>query len=217
MGKVKQMVDFLRPWGDVPTVWIDFETTGVVPGVDAVVEAGVVRFEHGTPVGRFHSLVNPHRTIPKEARDVHGITEEDVKGAPSIVSVFDMREVRELMAGAQPGAFNAWFDRMFMPPGVVPYDWPWLDPMVLHRMSWPYKKHTLAACCRQFEIDPGKAHSAASDAEAAGRLFYLIGHESFGVDKPIGDVLARTEFERAKQWHGFHKWVAEKERSAKDE
>lgn len=209
----KQPIDFLAPWRSVPTIWLDFETTGVTPLVDAAVEVALVRFQNGKPVGELSALVNPGRPIPKEASDIHGITDDDVRDAPSLVDVFDGERARDLLAGAQPAAYNAPFDRLFVPPGVLPHDWPWLDAMVLAKICEPYAKgkgrYKLSTVCERHGMTLIDAHSAAVDSMAAGKLFYTQATGQFADSKTMGDVLARLEVERVKDWHRFHTWLAE--------
>ena len=94
---------------DLPIVAIDTETTGRDPASDRVVEVACVRWERGEIVLRKTWLVNPGRPIPKEAFDVHGISDETVKDAPTFDAI--VPELLEALAGAIPLAYNAEFDR----------------------------------------------------------------------------------------------------------
>ena len=96
----------------LPIVAIDTETTGRDPASDRIVEVACVRYERGEITAR-HSwrswLVNPGRPIPKEAFDVHGISDDDVKNAPDFAGI--LPELLQALAGAVPLAYNAEFDR----------------------------------------------------------------------------------------------------------
>ena len=69
---------------DRPLLVLDCETTGVDPFTDRIVQLAILRFEpNATGPKRkksksFVRLFNPGRPIPKEASDVHGITDADV-------------------------------------------------------------------------------------------------------------------------------------------
>lgn len=220
----KQPIDFLAKWRDVPQVWVDFETTGLDPLKDAAVEVALVRFANGEKVGEFAWRVDPGRPIPADATEVHGISDSDVRGAPSIEDVFDSSEVADLIKSAQPCAYNAQFDRHFVPPGVWDHEWPWLDAMVAYRALHPYAagegRYRLATACRESGMDEYTEHSALGDAEAAGQLFERLssGLESKffrnGSASSMGDVLARMEFLRIQQWHSFHGWLARQPEAA---
>ena len=58
----------------------DFETTGLSYDYgDKVVELAFVRFSYKDGIiDEFSSLVNPQRSIPSDASDVHGIYDSDV-------------------------------------------------------------------------------------------------------------------------------------------
>jgi DNA polymerase III epsilon subunit family exonuclease len=59
---------------------IDFETTGLDPREDKIVEIGAVRFsEKGEILDTFEMLANPGRSIPKEAQEKNGITNNMVR------------------------------------------------------------------------------------------------------------------------------------------
>lgn len=65
-----------------PIIFFDLETTGVDTMNDKIVQIATVKI---LPNGERESkeyLINPDRPIPKEASDVHGITDEMVKDKP---------------------------------------------------------------------------------------------------------------------------------------
>src|SRR5262245_37443179 len=90
-------------------VCIDTETTGRDPEVDRIVEVACVIWQDGAVVDSKGWLVNPGRPIPKEASDVHGIGDEQVKDAPAFPAVIP--ELLEFVAGCVPVAYNAEYDR----------------------------------------------------------------------------------------------------------
>ena len=104
--------DSATPLADLPLVCIDTETTGRDFGLDRVVEVACVSWRGGEVVERRHWLVNPQIPIPKEAFDVHGISDDDVKDKPSFADV--AAEVMQALGAAVPVAYNADFDRGFL-------------------------------------------------------------------------------------------------------
>lgn len=87
-----------------PLVFIDFETTGVNPVSDRIVELSLIKAH---PDGRREVLtrrVNPEMPIPPESSLVHGITDADVAGAPRFVEIAP--EVLAFVGNADLAGFN---------------------------------------------------------------------------------------------------------------
>ncbi len=168
--------------GDLPIVAIDTETTGRDPATDRIVEVACVRWERGEITLRKSWLVNPGRPIPKEAFDVHGISDEAVKDAPTFAAI--LPELLEAMTGAIPLAYNAEFDRKQLtselgrlaapatPPPAFQKNVEWIDPLVWAReLQKLEKSRALAEVSARLGIEHTEAHRATSDAEAALNVF----------------------------------------------
>lgn len=69
-------------------VCFDIESTGLSVVKDRIVQLAIIKlFEDGRPPLKRKRLINPTIPIPKEASDVHGITDEMVKGEPTFDKV----------------------------------------------------------------------------------------------------------------------------------
>ena len=176
-------------WEDIPLVVVDFETTGRDSQTDRVIEVGLVTFEKGTVSSRESLLVNPGIAVPEESRAVHGITDEELAGAPDFASV--MSRVLDLLQGKLPVAYNASFDRGFLleeirraaPEGMTPGDMPpaardevvWIDPLVWAReILKELKSRRLGDVTKHLGVPLEQAHRAAGDAEATGRVLLAL-------------------------------------------
>lgn len=97
-----------------PITVFDLETTGLDPKRGhRVVEIAGVRIENGIITDRtFNSLVNPERDIPFETKQIHGISNEDVATAPTMMAV--LPQFLEFAAGTTLIAHNAAFDKGFL-------------------------------------------------------------------------------------------------------
>ena len=201
---------FNQQWDTVPLVVVDVETTGTQPGRDRVVQVGLARFENGAMVASRASLIDPGIPIPEAATVIHGITDLAVQGMPKLEAFFEDEETKALLADAQPAAFNAHFDRHFVPPLLDDATWPWVDPLTLVRKVDRYvrgsKRHRLTAACARYGIELTNAHSADGDAKAAGDLFYKIGRSKFPKVYTMGRLLSWQLKEEAHEWARFHEW-----------
>lgn len=66
-----------------PLAFIDLETTGVNVGSDRIVEISILKLFPGGNKEMRTWRVNPTIPIPKPSTDIHGITDEDIKDAPT--------------------------------------------------------------------------------------------------------------------------------------
>lgn len=88
-----------------PIAFIDLETTGVNISNDRIVEIAIVKI---LPDGTRHvkrKLINPLIPIPSGASDVHGITDDMVKDAPSFKQVAN--EIKQFMDNCDMGGYNS--------------------------------------------------------------------------------------------------------------
>ena len=94
---------------------LDIETTGVNPARDSIIEVAVIRFETqgGVTWERvLHELVRPSGNIPKQIRELTGITNETVADADTIDRV--LPRVAAFVGDARIVCHNAHFDRRFI-------------------------------------------------------------------------------------------------------
>jgi DNA polymerase-3 subunit epsilon len=158
------------------------ETTGKDASVDRVVEVGIVLSRGGEIVERRSWLVNPGRPIPKEASEVHKITDDAVKDAPAFAEV--AAEVAATLEGCLPAAYNAAFDKAFLTnelarAGItVRRDVEWVDPLVWAReLQQGEKSRALGDVAARLGIALENAHRATDDAEAALRVLFVLGRD----------------------------------------
>ena len=88
-----------------PICFIDLETTGINVSTDRIVEIAIVKIGVDGTKQVKRRLVNPEMPIPKESSDVHGITDEMVKDAPTFKAMAN--EIKQFMEGADIGGYNS--------------------------------------------------------------------------------------------------------------
>ena len=93
---------------DSRVVYLDTETTGFGPRAE-IVDIAVVSTS-GEVV--FESLVRPGRRIPVDATAIHGITNADVRDAPTWCDLYE--ELLRVLAGRRIIVYNVIFDRQMV-------------------------------------------------------------------------------------------------------
>lgn len=156
---------------ETPLAVIDFETTGLTPGIDRVIEVSVVRIDPGQkPKLLFDTLVNPMRSVA--ATEIHGITDEDVASAPRFEEIAG--ELVSAISDCVVAAYNVYFDIKFLRyelehSGVFDTP-PHFCLMYMRPMLGLGTRCKLEEACRLHHIDHESAHIAATDAQASAKL-----------------------------------------------
>jgi len=88
-----------------PIAFIDLETTGVNLANDRIVEIAIVKMMPDGSRQTKRKLLNPGMPIPQESIDIHGITNEMVKDAPSFKSVAN--ELKQYIDNCDLGGYNS--------------------------------------------------------------------------------------------------------------
>ena len=88
-----------------PLAIIDLETTGVNLGTDRIIEIAIVKMlPDGKQVIK-RKLINPEMPIPASSSDIHGITDEMVKDAPTFKQVAN--ELKQFLDHCDLAGYNS--------------------------------------------------------------------------------------------------------------
>jgi DNA polymerase-3 subunit epsilon len=176
---------------------LDTETTGFEPAEgDRIVEIGAVELMGHVPTGRtFHVYINPERSMPAEAFEVHGIGpdlleppqepkpgQQTLKDKPVFAEVG--QSFLDFVGDAKLVIHNAAFDMKFlnfelqrMGLRQLPMDQA-IDTLAIARRKFPGSPASLDALCRRFAIDNSSRtlHGALLDSEILADVYLeLIG------------------------------------------
>lgn len=88
-----------------PIAFMDLETTGVNLATDRIVEIAILKVLPDQSTQLKRKLINPQMPIPPGASDVHGITDEMVKDAPTFRQVAN--EIRQFLDNTDIGGYNS--------------------------------------------------------------------------------------------------------------
>jgi DNA polymerase-3 subunit epsilon len=157
---------------------IDFETTGLSPASDRIVEIGLIKADpEGRPVAFFQTFVNPEG--PVGATHIHGITDADVASAPTFREISE-ELIRRLQTHAIVG-HNLPFDMSFLDNELaraghnIPADYPTICTYQSAKILLPgLERHRLLDCAEALGLDNQGGHRALKDAEMTAGLLHAF-------------------------------------------
>lgn len=149
---------------------IDFETTGLGPPADRIIEVGAVLVRDGEVVDTFSELMDPGFSIPPFITSLTGITNAMLRGRPSPEAV--MPRLRAFLGDHVCVAHNAGFDGRFfraeMETAGEAHERAFLCTMLLSRRLVPdAASHKLGELVRHLRLrtpEGMRAHRALADA-----------------------------------------------------
>ncbi len=187
-------------------VAIDVETTGLRPVNQRVIEIGAVRFRDGLEVGRFATLVNPRRRIPKAIVALTGIHDADLVDQPEFEAVAD--ELVGFVGASVIAGHNVGFDLGFLDAelkrsGRQAFANERIDTVGLTMRLLPgVRKPNLDRVAKALGIPGRDLHRADVDAEICGKVaILLVDHaRNAGVsDIDIVKAIANSAARRSKE------------------
>ncbi len=157
-----------------PIVFIDLETTGINLATDRVIEIAIVKILPDRTRHVKHKIVNPQIPIPKKSSEIHGITDDKVKDAPTFKEIAN--ELKQFIDIADLSGYNSnRFDiplliEEFLRAGLT-LDMTNRRMLDVQQIFHMMEKRTLEAAykfyCEKELID---AHSAQADASATWEI-----------------------------------------------
>lgn len=159
-------------------ITLDTETTGFTPkNGDRIVEVAAILNEDGVEVDRFQSLIWPQRSVPENARKVHGLSTEKLRGSPLFKDI--AKDLADFLAQDEGWAHNAPFDNRFLAFEFEKCGVTWRKPaecslkLAKQRVEGPHKLANLAARAG-WSWEGRGAHSAIEDARALGKVMMML-------------------------------------------
>ncbi len=158
-------------------VVFDFETTGMQPAINKIIEIGAVKVVNGNIAGVFNTLVNPDQFIPYYIVNITHITNDMIKDKRTIDKV--LPEFVSFIGDLPLVAHNARFDMSFLLSNAkkqhIEINNSVLDTLYLSRkFNKECAKHNLAYLTNYFNINLKNAHRAYFDALATNELYKII-------------------------------------------
>ena len=157
-------------------VAIDIESTGLSEDRDAIIEIGAVKFKGHRVEDEWTSLINPGRHIPEFISGLTGISDVEVRTAPSYRSI--AQDLQNFVGDAPVVGHNVRFDLGFLQKaGILQYN-EVIDTYELASVLMPTaSRYNLGSLGKQLGILLPATHRALDDARvtmaAFNRLFEM--------------------------------------------
>ena len=187
---------------------MDTETTGLEADADRIVEIGGVELMNHLPTGRtYHQYVNPQRPMPREAFEVHGLSDDFLSDKPIFARIAD--EFLEFIGDAKLVIHNASFDMAFFNAELGRLGRPPLpmgraiDTLEIARRKFPGAQASLDALCKRFGIDNSARtlHGALLDSEILAEVYLeLLGGRQQGLGLTAAGRTGTDTTESAEEW-----------------
>ncbi|RAP78442.1 PolC-type DNA polymerase III [Paenibacillus montanisoli] len=162
-------------------VVLDFETTSPIVEYAKIIEISAIKFKDGQVIDSFHTLVNPKSKIPKQVRELTGITDQDVSEMPT--SFQAIKQLNKFLGGVPVlVGHNIQYDyRVLKAMSLKAKTRLWNGKLLCtmkqsRQLQLPISNYDLATLCEVFEIVNEQPHRAWSDTKATFELMKCIYH-----------------------------------------
>jgi DNA polymerase-3 subunit epsilon len=179
----------------------DFETTGLDPKNDRVIELAAVKVKEGRIVGEFSTIIKQDIKLPEKITELTGITDKDLEsGMDELIS---FKILNHMIGDSLLAAHNAAFDMAYLHHtlqrfGGKTFSNNFIDTMTISRERSPYP-HKLEDMCRKYDIILEGAHRALNDVHGCWELLKKL-HE----EDPVESYINKLGY---KKKYGSPEWV----------
>jgi len=189
-----------RALRDLSYTVFDTETTGLDPlGGDEIVSIGAYRIVNGRIRTKetFDQLINPNRTIPMSATQIHGITNEMVQTRPAIDDVLPSfhKYSEDTILIAHNAAFDMRMLQMYEKKTGIQFVNPVLDTLLLSAIVHSAQEdQTLSSIANRLGVSVRGRHTAMGDAMMTAEIFLKLIPllEKIGI-RSLGEARAASE------------------------
>ena len=164
---------------DIDTTYcvLDLETTGFSAITEKITEVGIMKVKNGEVIDKFSCFVNPEKHIPQRVTEVTNITDDMVKDAQTIRTVFP--KILDFIKDSVLVAHNAPFDMGFLKQNAkllgYEFDYTYIDTLSLAKDLFPdYKKYKLGKIAENLGIKVEVAHRALDDVYTTVKVFHVM-------------------------------------------
>jgi DNA polymerase-3 subunit epsilon len=194
-----------------PLAVFDLETTGTSTELDRIVEIGILKVAPDGGMVRFRQRLKPEIRIPREATEVHGITNKDVEDKPSFREI--ARKVEKLLRGCDLAGFNLKsFDLLMLKAEFgragIDFDHDGYDVIDAKEIYHLKESRTLTDAVRFYcDSTHDEAHSALEDACATFRVLEAQ-IAKYGLPRSVRQLSDYLDGQRSSKYLDSGKWFS---------
>ena len=181
-----------------PLAFIDIEATGSNVAIDRIVEIAIIKTLPDGNRSVKRKIINPQIAIPQAIVDIHGITNEMVKDAPTFKQL--AQEIKQSLDGCDIACYNAY--RLDIPLLIeeflraeVDFDMKNRKVIDVQKIFHQMEQRTLSAAYKFYcQKNLDGAHGAEVDAAATAEILYAqlerypqLGNNVESILKLVGD------------------------------
>jgi DNA polymerase-3 subunit epsilon len=165
----------------------DFETTGLDPVNDRVIELAALRIRDGKIVGEFSAVIHHDIILESKITEITGIDNSDLVHGMDEKTAF--RILNWMIGDSVIVAHNAAFDLAFLHFSLMrlanrTFDNPFIDTLTISRDRHVYPHKLTGDMCSRYEIALEGAHRALNDVHGCWDLLKKL-HE----EEPVNDYI----------------------------
>ncbi|MBK9785436.1 MAG: DNA polymerase III subunit epsilon [Betaproteobacteria bacterium] len=201
-------IDLDRKLSELTYTVFDTETTGLEPSNgDEIIQIGAARIVNNRLLRQetFDQIIDPECPLKPESIPIHGITEDMVRGKPTIDVV--LPSFYEFCEDTVLIAHNAAFDMRFLQLKEertgIKFNQPVLDTLLLSAVAHPNQEsHKLDVILERLGIHIDSRHNALEDSLATGEVFLklipLLEEKGITTIRQALEASAKTYYARIK-------------------
>ena len=170
-------------------IFLDFETSGLEPGRNHIIEIGALKIDSDGFEHTFDTFVKPPVALTEKITQITKITDAMLKDAPKIEEI--IQDFYDFIGDATIIAHNAEFDTTWLIMEFLKHNLPLKNNNIVCTFRWAQAMNesrcSLAALTKKYKIGHLNAHRALADAAVTKELFFIY-EDAQSIDRPVKPI-----------------------------
>ncbi len=170
-------------------IFLDFETSGLEPGKNHIIEIGALKIDSDGFEHTFDTFIKPPVSLSEKITQITKITDEMLKDAPKIEEV--IHDFYEFIGDATIIAHNAEFDTTWLILEFMKHNLELQNNSIVCTFRWAQSMNearcSLSALTKKYKIGHLNAHRALADAAVTKELFFIY-EDAQSIPRPVKPI-----------------------------